>query len=69
MKWRGTLNIHRKFQTNLGFGFGMHSCLGVTLARLVFSGIMDRYPDLKVITHHAGGMIPHFSGRVASTAR
>ena len=31
---------------------------GVTLARLVFSGIMDRYPDLKVIAHHLGGVIP-----------
>jgi len=31
---------------------------GVTLARLIFSGIMDRYPDLKVIAHHLGGVIP-----------
>lgn len=36
----------------------------VAMARLVFSGHMERYPDLKVITHHAGGMIPHFSGRL-----
>jgi len=38
---------------------------GVTLARLVFSGIMDRYPDLKVIAHHLGGVIPYLEGRVA----
>jgi aminocarboxymuconate-semialdehyde decarboxylase len=38
---------------------------GAALARLVFSGIMDRYPDLKVITHHLGGIIPYFEGRVA----
>lgn len=38
---------------------------GVTLARLVFSGIMDRFPDLKVIAHHLGGIIPYFEGRVA----
>jgi len=37
---------------------------GVTLARLVFSGIMDRYPDLKVIAHHLGGIIPYLEGRV-----
>lgn len=36
----------------------------VAMARLVFSGHMERYPGLKVITHHAGGMIPHFSGRL-----
>ena len=37
---------------------------GVTLARLVFSKIMDRYPDLKVIAHHLGGVIPYLEGRV-----
>lgn len=37
---------------------------GAALARLVFSGIMDRYPDLKVISHHLGGIIPYFEGRV-----
>ena len=34
------------------------------MARLVFSGHMERYPRLKIITHHAGGMVPHFSGRL-----
>jgi predicted TIM-barrel fold metal-dependent hydrolase len=38
----------------------------VAMTRLVFSGHMERYPRLKVITHHAGGMIPHFSGRLDS---
>jgi predicted TIM-barrel fold metal-dependent hydrolase len=37
---------------------------GVTLARLVFSGIMDAFPDLKVIAHHLGGVIPYLEGRV-----
>lgn len=36
----------------------------VAMTRLVFSGHMERYPRLKVITHHAGGMVPHFSGRL-----
>jgi uncharacterized protein len=36
----------------------------VAMTRLVYSGYMERYPNLKVITHHAGGMIPHFSGRL-----
>jgi Amidohydrolase len=36
----------------------------VAMTRLVFSGHMQRYPRLKVITHHAGAMIPHFSGRL-----
>ncbi|MFM1814759.1 MAG: hypothetical protein RLZ98_1454 [Pseudomonadota bacterium] len=37
---------------------------GVALSRLVFSGIMDKYPDLKVISHHLGGIIPYFEGRI-----
>ena len=37
---------------------------GVTLARLIFSGIMDRFPDLKVIAHHLGGVVPYLEGRV-----
>jgi aminocarboxymuconate-semialdehyde decarboxylase len=34
------------------------------MARLVFSGLFDRHPDLKVITHHMGAMIPYFEGRI-----
>jgi uncharacterized protein len=30
----------------------------------VFSRLFDKYPGLKIITHHAGGMIPFFEGRV-----
>jgi aminocarboxymuconate-semialdehyde decarboxylase len=25
---------------------------------------MSRYPELKIVTHHGGGMVPFFSGRV-----
>ncbi len=38
----------------------------VCMARLVYSGIFDTYPGLRVITHHAGAMVPHFAGRLAS---
>lgn len=34
------------------------------MARLVLSGHLDRFPNLKVITHHLGGMTPFFEGRV-----
>ena len=34
------------------------------MARLLFSGLFDRRPNLKIITHHLGGMVPHFEGRV-----
>ena len=35
------------------------------MARLVFDGLFDRHPDIKIITHHGGGMAPHFAGRLA----
>lgn len=36
----------------------------VAMARLVFNGLFDRYPGIKIITHHCGGMIPYFEGRL-----
>jgi predicted TIM-barrel fold metal-dependent hydrolase len=36
----------------------------VAMARMAFSGMFDRWPDLKIITHHMGGMMPFFEGRV-----
>ncbi len=38
---------------------------GVALSRFVFSKIMDTYPDLKIVSHHLGGVIPYLDGRVA----
>lgn len=31
---------------------------------MVVSGIYEEFPDLKIIIHHAGGMIPYFQERV-----
>jgi len=33
-------------------------------ARIVFSKMFDEIPNLKIIIHHAGAMIPFFEGRV-----
>jgi uncharacterized protein len=38
----------------------------VCMARLVYSGCLDRHPDLRIICHHAGAMVPHFAGRLSS---
>ncbi len=34
------------------------------MARIVFAGYFDQFPNLKIITHHMGAMIPYFEGRV-----
>ena len=44
--------------------FGWPFDTTLAMARLVFSGIMESYPNLRMITHHMGGMIPHFSLRI-----
>jgi aminocarboxymuconate-semialdehyde decarboxylase len=34
------------------------------MSRVVFAGYFDKYPNLKIITHHLGGMVPFSSGRI-----
>lgn len=36
----------------------------VAMARLVFGGVFERAPGLKVVTHHMGGMVPYYSRRI-----
>jgi predicted TIM-barrel fold metal-dependent hydrolase len=35
--------------------------------RLIFGGVLDRYPALKIVTHHMGAMFPYFFKRFEST--
>jgi uncharacterized protein len=46
------------------WSFGWPYETATAMARLVYSGHMERFADLNVITHHAGGMVPHFAGRL-----
>jgi len=31
---------------------------------LIFGGVLDRFPTLKIITHHMGAMLPYFARRI-----
>jgi aminocarboxymuconate-semialdehyde decarboxylase len=44
--------------------FGWEYDLSAFMARVVFSGVLERHPDLKLLIHHGGSMVPHFAGRV-----
>jgi aminocarboxymuconate-semialdehyde decarboxylase len=44
------------------FGWTFDSSAAMT--RLVFAGIFDKFPDLKIITHHLGGVVPYTYGRI-----
>ena len=46
--------------------FGWPYDTSVAMSRLVFSGLFDRHPAIKIITHHCGGMIPYFDGRIGA---
>jgi aminocarboxymuconate-semialdehyde decarboxylase len=34
------------------------------MARIVFSGMLQKLPDMKIITHHLGAMAPYFDERI-----
>jgi aminocarboxymuconate-semialdehyde decarboxylase len=37
--------------------------------RLVLSGTLDRFPELKIVLHHYGAMLPFFSSRIEKNIR
>jgi len=43
-------------------GFGIDTSLAIL--RLVFSGILERIPDLKIVSTHTGGIFPYLRGRI-----
>jgi predicted TIM-barrel fold metal-dependent hydrolase len=49
---------------DLWWAFGWPYETTLAMGRLVFSGLFDRHPALRIITHHMGAMIPYFEGRV-----
>ena len=44
--------------------FGWSYETAAFMARMVFSKTLDKYSDLKLITHHFGGIVPMLEGRV-----
>jgi uncharacterized protein len=47
------------------FTFGWPYETAAAMARLVFSGLFDRLPHVKIITHHLGGLVPYLEGKIA----
>lgn len=44
--------------------FGWLFETSAAMSRLIFSGILEKYPSIKFITHHCGAMIPYFEHRI-----
>lgn len=54
----------QKSRYEMWWCFGWPYETSVAMSRLVFSGLFDRHPGIKIVTHHLGGMIPYYDGRV-----
>ncbi len=57
-----TVESHSKYYIYQMFGWPYETT--AAMVRLVFSGVFDKYPGIKFITHHCGAMIPYFADRV-----
>ncbi|MDA8292661.1 MAG: amidohydrolase family protein [Actinomycetota bacterium] len=44
--------------------FGWPFETSIAMARLVFGGVLERFPEIKFVTHHLGGMVPYYSKRI-----
>lgn len=58
--YKGEPKSHYEIWWTLGWPYET----SVAMAHMVFGGLFDRHPTFKLITHHMGGMIPYFEGRV-----
>ena len=54
----------KKSHYEIWWTFGWPYETSVAMAHLVFAGLFDKHPEIKIITHHLGAMVPYFEGRV-----
>jgi aminocarboxymuconate-semialdehyde decarboxylase len=51
-------------ENEIWFTFGWPYETTACVTRLIFSGLYDELPGLKIITHHMGGMVPFYAGKI-----
>ena len=51
-------------QDEVWFSFGWPYETTACMTRLIYSGLFDDLPDVKIISHHMGGMIPYFPAKI-----
>jgi predicted TIM-barrel fold metal-dependent hydrolase len=54
----------KKSKYEIWWLFGWPYETSAAMARMVFAGFFDRWPGLKIITHHMGAMVPFFEARI-----
>ncbi len=54
----------KQSEAEIWFSFGWPYETTACMTRLIYSGIFDELPALKIVSHHMGGMIPYFQGKI-----
>lgn len=54
---------------NLFGSIGWPHATSMAMLRLAHGGVLEKYPKLKFITHHAGGTVPHLAKRIEGSDR
>jgi aminocarboxymuconate-semialdehyde decarboxylase len=60
------------YRSEKGSKYGMAGTFGwpyettLAMTRLVFSGVLEKWPGLKIITHHAGAFVPYYEERITA---
>ncbi|MFB0923603.1 MAG: amidohydrolase family protein, partial [Alphaproteobacteria bacterium] len=50
--------------------FFLHNCVGqpleeqIAISHLIFGGVLDRHPGIKICVAHGGGYFPYYAGRM-----
>ena len=61
---RGNNTPDYEFKYNIPSIFGWPYETTLAMTHLIFGGILEKYPNLKFITHHGGGMVPYYEQRI-----
>jgi aminocarboxymuconate-semialdehyde decarboxylase len=51
-------------EDEIWFTFGWPYETTAAVTRLIFAGLFDELPRLKIVTHHMGGMVPYFAKKI-----
>jgi aminocarboxymuconate-semialdehyde decarboxylase len=51
-------------ENEIWFTFGWPYETSACMTRLIYAGLFDRHPGIKIIAHHYAGMIPFFSKKI-----
>lgn len=51
-------------ENEIWFSFGWPYETTACMTRLIYSGLYDEMPTVKIVSHHMGGMIPYFTGKI-----